>query len=206
MPSPCHTNILIALWGALLWATQQWGKGPLSPVLSSLPPWATKHPRGDVARPWPCCPLTPAFAESHQEGQEKSPLPPVFRCDLSAETRRDFSIPSCVIQRSQLFLVFTETIQASPHSLIETIKFHSPVDLFFFLSHQQKRKFWASQDDQMFSLMPEGILTPFYCWKMQILLIRLYNSSRLIMSALCPLYEAAKPKQGHQLLNNTHYF
>lgn len=55
--------------------------------------------------------------------------------------------------------------------------------VFFFLSHLQKRKFWASQDHQMFSLMPEGILTPFCCWKMQILLIRLYNSSRLIMSA-----------------------
>lgn len=46
--------------------------------------------------------------------QEKPPLPSGCLCDLSTETCRDFSIPSCIIQRSQLSLVFTGTIQALP--------------------------------------------------------------------------------------------
>lgn len=100
--------ILIVLWAFR--ATQQWGKGPLSPLLPSLPPWATK--RGDLAWPWPCCPLTPVFAVRHHEGQEKSPLG--FSVTSQQKRAEFFSIPSCIIQRSQLFLVFTETIQALP--------------------------------------------------------------------------------------------
>jgi len=101
-------------------------------------------------------------------------------------------------------------LHLSLHNLIKTITFHSSVEIFFFLSHLQKRKLWASQHDQVFSLMQEGIFTPFYLGKKKILLMRLYNYSKLIMSALYPLrlfcYNATKPEQGHQLLTNMHYF
>lgn len=60
-------------------------------------------------------------------------------------------------------------LHLSLENLIEGIKFHSSVGIFPPFS-PSKEKIWASLHDQVFPLMREGILTPFYWCKMQILL------------------------------------
>lgn len=131
---PSHTN---ALWGAPLWAPQQGGKEPLSPVLPSLPPWATKNPfleGEDLAKPWPCWPLTPV-------GHRKSHLCHLGSSVTSQHNHAEISLFLHALFRDLNFSFYSQgPFRPCLHKVVETIKFHPPVKVFFFPSSLTSRR------------------------------------------------------------------
>lgn len=123
MPSLCHTNILIAFWGAFLWGRSPSNEGwSLCHLLFHLCP---PGPPKVHVETWPCCPLPPV---RHQEGQEKSPLPSGFLCDLSIEISPSLH----ALFRDLNFSLYSQgPFRPCLHSLVETTKFHPPLEVFF---------------------------------------------------------------------------